>query len=442
MLPGLTVALRKIMLAIAAAGLIAQPLTAAPARVAPLAKSTVTEISKELEKSEPPKPEPEPSPRMFLSADGQTAYLVGEIKGGAFLRFDTLIQNAPRVKTVSLASVGGLVLEARMIAVLVHKRKLNTYVEFSCASACTQIFAAGRERVLGKDAQLGFHQGSSLDSDGKTRIADGVTDRTMTPTAVFGVSANDTLRYAYQRAGFEPQFIDKVLKVSIKDMWLPTAQELREAKVITRQADHPEVALPPGTISLSTIAAKQAADPLWQAAATFAPEQHAKALNEVWLQVNSGDPLSLSVSRGRDIIIDAGTKLLARSSDTMLDRMLTHYASVGRSQRNRGYPTCKQSDDDQAPAPDPIDQQFDAAEDVLMVQVFNEPKLQSAMSAKEVDKVFGKDIAPLFVDRFSLGQLKSSEGSCRFGFAVFELIDTLPAKKRIKAFRAVLSLPD
>ena len=438
-------------LALAGLGLALQPLGAQPEpalpspitiHTLPRTNSTVTEISKVSATPPPAGPKIEPSPRIFLSADGETIYLVGEISGDTFLRFDALLLTAPKVKTVSLASVGGLVLEARLVSALVRKRKLSTYVEFYCASACTQIFAAGRERVLGKDAKLGFHQGISIGSDGKTGTSDAVTDRKLSPTSVFGLSANDTLRYAYQGAGIEQGFIDKVMEVSHDTMWLPTTQELRDARVITRAADHAEVPLPAGTYSLADITAMQAGKPLWQAAATYVPEQYAKALVDVWMRANSGNTLAASIAWGRNTIISAGTHLLARSSDQVLDRMLTLYGDLGRSQRARGYPTCKPSKDDAEPAVDPIDQQFDAGEDALMAQVLAEPKLLPAMAPAEADKIFNKEIAPIIAERYSLRQLKSTEGSCRFGFEVFVLIDALPAKKRLKVFRAVLSLPD
>ncbi len=450
MMPNLIAALRKVLLALVVIGLAAQPLGAAPPpvtppppiEVAPPPATTFTEISK---LGTPPKPvvaKAEPSPRLFLSADGETIYLVGEITGGTFLRFDALLLSAPKVKTVSLASVGGLVLEARLVSALVRKRQLRTYVEFYCASACTQIFAAGRERVLGKDAKLGFHQGISIGSDGKPGTSDKVTDRKLGPTTVFGLSANDTLRYAYQGAGFEQSFIDKVMEVSHDTMWLPTTQELRDARVITRQSDRPEVPLPTGTLSLAEVTAMRANDPLWQAAATFVPDQYAKALVDVWMRANSGNTLAQAVNWGRNTIITAGTPLLARSNDLILDRMLSLYADLGRSERARGYPTCKQDGDDEAPVADPINQQFDAAEDALMAQVFSAPQLLPAMSPADADKIFGKEIAPIIARHYSLRQLESADGSCRFGFEVFVIIDTLPAKKRLKAFRAVLSLGD
>ena len=355
MIPGLLAALRKSMLALVVIGLAARPLGAEPPsaappppiEVTPPAAGTFTEISKHGTAAKPIAVKAEPSPRMFLSADGETVYLVGEIRGGSFLRFDALLLSAPKVKTVSLASVGGLVLEARLISALVRKQHLSTYVEFYCASACTQIFAAGRERVLGKDAKLGFHQGISIGSDGKPGTSEKVTDRKLGPTTVFGLSANDTLRYAYQGAGIEQTFIDKVMEVSHDTMWLPTTQELRDARVITRQSDHPEVPLPAGTLSLAEVKAKQASEPLWQAAATYLPDQYAKALVDVWMRANSGNTLAAAVNWGRNTLIAAGTPLLARSNDAILDQMLTLYADLGRSERARGYPTCKKTHDEE-----------------------------------------------------------------------------------------------
>ena len=439
MLPRPLTPLRSVILALAGLGLIAQPLGAA----APVSPPLVT-VAPPAVKAEPAPPAPLTAivPRLFVSADGETLYLVGEIKNGTFLRFDELLGKSPKVTTIALASVGGLVLEARLVSALVRKHKLNTYVEFYCASACTQIFAAGRERVLGKDARLGFHQGVSLGLDGKVGTSDAVTDRRIGPTTVFGISANDTLRYAYQGAGFDQGFIDKVMKVSHDTMWLPTTQELRDGHVITRQSGHPEVPLPAGSLSLADITAKQASDPLWQAAATYLPGQYTKALIDVWMRANSGNTLADSITWGRNTIISAGTPLLARSSDAVLNRMLSVYADMGRGEHARGYPTCKQAQESDTLPADLGGQQLDADEDALMVQVLSSAKFLPTMEPDEANKIFAKVLAPLIAQRFSRRELDSAEGTCRFGFDVFVLLDALPAKKRLKAFRAVLSLDE
>ena len=51
-------------------------------------------------------------------------------------------------------------------------------------------------------------------------------------------------------------------------------------------------------------------------------------------------------------------------------------------------------------------------------------------------------MVPLMVRSYLATDLKSTSASCRLGFKIFEAIDELPAKKRIKAYRALLSLPE
>ena len=152
----------------------------------------------------------------------------------SFLRFDALLLDAPKVKTVSLASPGGLTLESRLIAALVRKRKLNTYVEQYCASACTQVFVAGRERTIGPQGELGFHQAVELEAQSKTSELVTPIARPLTLMTVFGINGNDTLRLAYEQAGIDQAFIAKALACGHDDVWVPTIAELRQSHVITR----------------------------------------------------------------------------------------------------------------------------------------------------------------------------------------------------------------
>lgn len=172
--------------------------------------------------------------RIYLSADGETVYIIGAIMDESFLRFDALLIGAPKVKTVFLASPGGLTLEGRLIAALVRKRRLNTYVEHYCASACTQVFVAGRERTIGPQGELGFHQAVELEAQSKTSELVTPIARPLTLMTVFGINGNDTLRLAYEQAGIDQAFIAKALACGHDDVWVPTIAELRQSHVITR----------------------------------------------------------------------------------------------------------------------------------------------------------------------------------------------------------------
>ncbi|MFM5894874.1 MAG: hypothetical protein ACKOQM_10665 [Novosphingobium sp.] len=381
-------------------------------------------------------------PRIFLSTDGETVYIVGAIMDDAFLRFDALLQKAPQVKRVYLASPGGLTIEGRLIAALVRKRHLDTYVEHYCASACTQVFVSGRERVLGPEAELGFHQAIAVDDKGETKALTKAGTQRLTPLSVFGINGNDTLRLAYEQAGIDEPFIAKALAKGHDDLWLPGTAELIASHVITRRAAAPELTAPDGSHSREEIAAQADQRSFWRAARQALPAAYAAGLNDAWRRANTGSSVDDAIASGRGAVVVAAWPLLASSSDSMLDRMLALYAGSARVQRAQGYPMCKEEITDEAPhAMNPLDASFESREDALLVELFGKPPGKS-LSRKEAEKVFDRDVVPPMLSSYFGTDLKSSTSSCRLGFKIFEAIDDLPTKKRINAYRALLSLPD
>ena len=435
MLSGLT------LRATALLALLAAPLAAAPGPPPMVVRASPPPLAPAAAPAPPPAPT-KATPRIFLSPDGTTVYIVGAIMDDSFLRFDALLLNAPRVKTVFLASPGGLTLEGRLIAALVRKRGLNTYVEHYCASACTQVFVAGRQRVLGPEGELGFHQAVGVDESGETSALMAASTRKLSTVTVFGVNGNDTLRLAYEQAGIDQPFIAKALARGHDDMWVPSPAELSASHVITRQADHAEVPPPDDSFTRAQIAAMLEAQPMWRAAATALPAAYGEGLKDAWRRVNTGSEIGSAISSGRAAIVIAAWPLLATSSDPLLSRMLTLYADSARDQRARGYPMCKESLEDDAAPINPLDRAFEGAEDALLIELFGTSQRMPALSAKDARKTFDHDVVPVMVGSYVLTDVKSTSSSCRLGFRIFEAIDQLPAKKRVKAYRALLSLPD
>ncbi len=420
------------LLSLAGLGLVAAPLGAAPPveTFGPMA---------------PPPAGAEPdttNARIYLSPDGETVYVIGAIMDDSFLRFDALLMGAPKIKTVFLDSPGGLTLEGRLIAALVRKRKLNTYVEHYCASACTQVFAAGRERIIGPEGELGFHQAVGLDADGQMSKLTAATTRLLSPATVFGINGNDTLRLAYEQAGIDEPFIAKALARGHDDMWVPTPAELRQSHVITRQAGRSELLLPLSSLSHAQVRAILETRPMWRAAAAVLPAAFTDGLNDAWRRANSGSTIEAAISSARAVIVLAAWPLLATASNPILDRMLSLYASAARSQRVRGYPLCKESIDDAAAPVDSLDYEFESNEDQLLVELFSSPARMPALKAKDARKTFERDVVPLMASSFMVSEAKSKTASCRLGFNIFQAIDQLPGHKRIKAYRALLTLPD
>ena len=119
---------------------------------------------------------PLPARAVYLSEDGQTAYLRGEIEegdGAAFEKFVARRRAAP-LKVIYLDSPGGIIRDGMLIALLVRKAGLDTAVKArttECNSSCTLIFAGGVRRYnIGGDkiqsglegfTGLGYHPAST-----------------------------------------------------------------------------------------------------------------------------------------------------------------------------------------------------------------------------------------------------------------------------------------
>lgn len=382
---------------------------------------------------------PEPPLKVTLSADGETLYLVGMFLDGAFHQVKAALDKAPRVKRVHLSSSGGFTLEGRLVSALVRKRRLDTYVEYYCASACTQIFAAGQQRVIGPLARLGFHQAVMVDENGNTAGVRPPTDRKLDSTQVFGVNGNDTLRLAYEMAGADPAFIDKALGFDHQNMWLPDQEQLLASHLVSRVAETSELPAPPGAITRDAVRATLLQQPLWRAAMTRLPGPTEMAVGDIWRSANSGYSLAEATRIGRAALIVQAAELLPTASEALLDRALAAYVLAARNQRARGYPGCF-PETLGAPAEDPEETRFTAQEDAVMTDLLLSPEQAKALKPAVAERYFNREVSPLLSHSASLTDRMDSGQLCRFGFETFEAIDSLPAGKRLKAYRALLSL--
>lgn len=418
-----------VTLGLGAASLAAQP---APPALKPPPDETI----------ESPAPAKAKSATITLSADGQTVYVVGMLLEGAFHRFDAVLQTAPLARRVYLASAGGYTLEARLMASLTRKRRLDTYVEAYCASACTQMFAAGQTRVMGPAALLGFHQASLIDVRSGETLTRERSQRKLTATTVFGVNGNDTLRLAYEMIGTDPAFIDKALSHSHESMWLPSHQELIDAKMVTRVATRSEWPLPPGSGgSRGDLRSRLMESLLWRTALDKAPAAAEAAIDEVWRAYNSGSTFVEAAVAGRSKLVVFVTKAVAEAPDPLLDRSLTLYAESARFERARGYPGCKSALGIVPLPTGPEELRFSQLEDGLIIDVLVSSDRITRISGDQAAHYFSKEVVPLIAPLFSKSASTGQEGKCKLGLQMFETIDALPKKKRLKAYRALLSLP-
>src|SRR5215831_18484249 len=132
----------------------------------------------------------------------------------------------PTIRVIHLNSQGGRVVEARKLRDLIMSRGLATYTASGCFSACTLAYAAGRERLIAQEANLGFHQYSFPGMSGHDFQQEYEKDK------------QDMLARGFARA-----FVERAFTTPNNAMWRPTHRELFEAHVVTGYPGSNDVAV-------------------------------------------------------------------------------------------------------------------------------------------------------------------------------------------------------
>ncbi len=214
-----------------------------------------------------------PDTKLEVRADGRSILLSGGINDGSAQQLDRALDQAPTVSTVVLASQGGWLREGRLLADVIRRRGLNTYVEDYCASACTIAFLAGKERAADPRAKIGFHA---------TRHVGTTGDR---PTA------NDTahIRAIYLDAGLPESFVTKALDTPSATMWHPSTDELLAAHVLTRRSMGGETAaLSTQVRSKELLAAEFMKTDAFGALAQRSPQDFDRIVEAAWTKLQAG----------------------------------------------------------------------------------------------------------------------------------------------------------
>lgn len=159
-----------------------------------------------------------PAATLSIDHSGKTLELKGVLSAGIADRFDELVGASPGLRTVVLDSDGGRIFEALRMASLIRARGLDTRVERNCASACTFLLLAGKDRSAHRFAQIGFHQ---PDFPGVSQAQ---------RNALVAENRSD-----YVNAGIEPAFLDRALSTPPQEMWYPTHAELVDAGVLSAE---------------------------------------------------------------------------------------------------------------------------------------------------------------------------------------------------------------
>jgi hypothetical protein len=162
------------------------------------------------------------TPRHVLKVlnHGTEIEISGGIDFGTASELEALLNAAPGVEVVDLASPGGWVSEAEHVRDLIRVRHLATYTDADCASACTVIYMGGYPRYLGPAGQLGFHRytfpGLTPEQDAET---------------------NQEGQQDLIRSGVSTDFAAKAFSTPSEKMWEPDRATLLKAGVVTEEVD-------------------------------------------------------------------------------------------------------------------------------------------------------------------------------------------------------------
>lgn len=154
-----------------------------------------------------------------LKKDNTLIHLQGGLEFGVSDEVSQLLVTHSDVTGIILDSQGGRIQEGRNLADLISSYGIDTYSLGGCYSACATAFVAGKNRFLGPQANLAFHQYSelypkSLQADMKMK------------------KEEEKDRQFFQQQGISSEFLEKLFKTSFDDFWYPPVEELLKARVV------------------------------------------------------------------------------------------------------------------------------------------------------------------------------------------------------------------
>ncbi|MBL4751063.1 MAG: hypothetical protein JKX71_10885 [Amylibacter sp.] len=153
------------------------------------------------------------------SLKGDTIYLGGEVNYLMYHAMLIILSEHDNVTTISLESPGGIVFAGRTIGKIIEENQLDTHVRNYCYSVCTLVFAAGENRIIERNAEIGFH-GYSFDMPGRF------------PT-VSPVEEQGKDREYLASRGIDDGFLKRAFGTDAKTLWKPTRAELYAAGFTT-----------------------------------------------------------------------------------------------------------------------------------------------------------------------------------------------------------------
>ena len=146
------------------------------------------------------------------------------------------------VENIVLASPGGNVFEGLQMAGIIFDKQLRTYIPRNtvCASACSYLFFAGKERLA--DGDLGVHQAASANSQDKQAIGQTQYVTQFTVSEIIGfLNEFGTPAFVFERMfqDLEMYYFDPIelMELNTSDFDLETNEKVAIARYVFKRID-------------------------------------------------------------------------------------------------------------------------------------------------------------------------------------------------------------
>lgn len=158
-------------------------------------------------------------PDVRYDAIANRVVLNGELGFGTTIRVRKLLLDHPQARSIELKSYGGRVAEGFGLMRLIAENKWETYVRAECMSACVDAYIGGAKRYVASSAKFGLHRAGVYWQAG----GDGLSN-------VDIIFANNL-----RAIGVDEDFIQRGLKPSLHQIYLPTPEEVLSARLATAE---------------------------------------------------------------------------------------------------------------------------------------------------------------------------------------------------------------
>jgi len=152
-----------------------------------------------------------------------------------------LLKENTEVTKIILNSGGGMISPAEEMSALIIDAKLDTHVEFECASACVTMFLGGQTRTLALGGKLGFHKSfwaaDNIEKYYNTGLEEGDWVSFFDFASWLYEDAQADVFKAFEyllERGVRPAFAIETLKAGTDGMWYPRRKHLIDGGVLTQ----------------------------------------------------------------------------------------------------------------------------------------------------------------------------------------------------------------